>query len=58
MRIVVEKPKQYMGIQEQVQSMYGLATVMPERLTNPLVLTAIMAGWIVTPFLIARWRFK
>lgn len=43
---------------EQVQSMYGLATVMPERLTNPLVLTAIMVGWIVTPFLIARWRFK
>jgi Cu-processing system permease protein len=43
---------------EQVQSMYGLATVMPERLTNPMVLTAIMFGWIVAPFLIARWRFK
>lgn len=43
---------------EQVQSMYGLATVMPERLTNPAILTAIMLGWIITPFLIARWRFK
>jgi Cu-processing system permease protein len=43
---------------EQVQSMYGLATVMPERLTDPVILTAIMFGWIATPFLIARWRFK
>jgi len=43
---------------EQVQSMYGLATVMPERLTDPVILTAIMCGWIAAPFLIARWRFK
>jgi Cu-processing system permease protein len=43
---------------EQVQRMYGLATVMPDKLTNPLVLTAIMLGWIGVPFLIARWRFK
>ena len=43
---------------EQVQSMYGLATVMPDKLTNPLALSAIMLGWIVIPFLIARWRFK
>jgi len=43
---------------EQVQSMYGLATVMPERLTDPAILTAIMCGWIAAPFLIARWRFK
>ncbi|OWW22965.1 ABC transporter permease subunit [Noviherbaspirillum denitrificans] len=43
---------------EQVQSMYGLATVMPERLTDPVVLSAIMCGWIAAPFLIARWRFK
>lgn len=43
---------------EQVQTMYGLATVMPENLTNPSVLTGIMLGWIVVPFLIANWRFK
>ncbi|WP_426105145.1 ABC transporter permease [Massilia sp. TSP1-1-2] len=42
---------------EQVQTMYGLATVMPERLTDPAVLLAIMAAWIVVPFLIAHWRF-
>ncbi len=43
---------------DQVQSMYGLATVMPGHLTNPLVLTGIMVGWIVIPFLLACWRFK
>ncbi|MES2019103.1 MAG: ABC transporter permease subunit [Pseudomonadota bacterium] len=42
---------------EQVQSMYGLATVMPERLTDPAVLLAIMLAWIVVPFLIANWSF-
>jgi Cu-processing system permease protein len=42
---------------EQVQSMYGLATVMPERLTDPKVLLAIMLAWIVVPFYIANWRF-
>jgi Cu-processing system permease protein len=43
---------------QQVQTMYGLATVMPNALTNPLVLASIMLGWIVVPFLIANWRFK
>jgi Cu-processing system permease protein len=43
---------------QQVQSMYGLATVMPEGLTNPWVLLAIMLAWIVVPFSIANWRFK
>ncbi|MCY0914243.1 ABC transporter permease [Massilia antarctica] len=43
---------------EQAQSMYGLATVMPGGLTDPAVLLAIMAGWVVIPFLLANWRFK
>ncbi|RZI42771.1 ABC transporter permease [Herbaspirillum sp. HC18] len=43
---------------EQVQSMYGLATVMPDKLTDPLALGGVMLAWIVIPFLIARWRFK
>ncbi len=43
---------------EQVQTMYGLATVMPEHLTDPVVLTSIMLAWIAVPFLIANWRFK
>lgn len=43
---------------EQVQSMYGLATVMPDTLTNPAVLVAVMLGWIIAPFIVAHWRFK
>lgn len=43
---------------DQVQSMYGLATVMPENLTNPVVLVTVMLGWIVAPFALAAWRFK
>ena len=43
---------------QQVQNMYGLATVMPSSLTNPTVLTAILLGWIVVPFFFANWRFK
>ena len=42
---------------EQVQSMYGLATVMPANLTNPAVLLAIMLGWIVLPFIVTTRRF-
>lgn len=42
----------------ELQSMYGLATVMPANLTNPMVLGTIMLGWIVGPFLLANWRFK
>lgn len=43
---------------QQVQNMYGLATVMPETLTNPALLVAILLGWIAVPFLLANWRFK
>ena len=43
---------------EQARSMYGLATVMPERLTDPAVLLAIMVAWIVVPFFVAHWRFS
>ncbi|MDQ1816380.1 ABC transporter permease subunit [Massilia sp. CCM 9210] len=43
---------------EQAQSMYGLATVMPGGLTDPAVLLAIMAAWVVIPFLLANWSFQ
>ncbi|HEX7646925.1 MAG TPA: ABC transporter permease subunit, partial [Noviherbaspirillum sp.] len=43
---------------EQVQTMYGMATVVPENLTNPAALLAIMLGWILTPFVLANWRFR
>jgi Cu-processing system permease protein len=38
--------------------MYGLATVVPEGLTNPMALLGIMLAWIVLPFLIATRRFR
>lgn len=43
---------------KEVQGMYGLATVMPGSLTNPLVLVTILLGWIIVPFFLANWRFK
>ncbi|HEX8610947.1 MAG TPA: ABC transporter permease subunit [Telluria sp.] len=43
---------------EQAQSLYGLATVMPGGLTDPLALLAIMAAWVLIPFLLANWSFK
>jgi Cu-processing system permease protein len=43
---------------QQVQTMYGLATVMPDSLIHPMALMGIMLGWIVVPFLLANWRFK
>jgi Cu-processing system permease protein len=43
---------------QQVQNMYGLATVMPDSLTNPTVLVTILLGWIAVPFFLANWRFK
>lgn len=42
----------------QVQNMYGLATVVPGGLTDPLTLLGIMLGWIAIPFIVAIWRFK
>ncbi|HAT30867.1 MAG TPA: hypothetical protein DCW29_08470 [Janthinobacterium sp.] len=43
---------------QQMQTMYGLATVMPEAMTKPALLLSIMLAWIVAPFLFAHWRFK
>jgi Cu-processing system permease protein len=43
---------------QQLQNMVGLATVMPENLTNPPILIGIMLSWIITPFIVAYWRFK
>jgi Cu-processing system permease protein len=42
----------------EVQSLYGLATVFPESLANPLLLGGVMVAWIVGPLALAIWRFK
>jgi len=43
---------------EDVRTLYGLASVMPETLGNPLSMGSVMVAWIVVPLLIANWRFK
>ncbi len=43
---------------EDVKSLYGLATVLPESLSNPLLLSSAMVTWIVAPLALASWRFK
>jgi len=43
---------------EDVQSFYGLATVLPDTLASPWLLGAVLAAWIVAPLTLAAWRFK
>jgi Cu-processing system permease protein len=43
---------------EEARSYYGLATVFPERLSNPAVLGAWMLVWILGPLGLALWRFE
>jgi Cu-processing system permease protein len=43
---------------EDVRAFYGLATIMPNMLTNAGLLGAAMLAWIVAPLGIAVWRFK
>jgi Cu-processing system permease protein len=41
-----------------VQSMYGLATVLPDTLTDPLLLGGVLLAWIAAPLALAAWRFR
>ncbi len=43
---------------DEVRTVYGLTTVFPERLANPVLLGAVMLAWIVAPLTIAAWRFR
>ncbi len=43
---------------EDVNKLYGLTSVVPPALGNPLRMGAVMVLWIVLPLMIARWRFK
>ncbi len=43
---------------DEVRSLYGLATVFPEELASPTLLTSVMCGWIIFPLVIAHWRFR
>lgn len=43
---------------EEVRTLYGLASVFPESLASPLLLTGVMFGWIVAPLAVASWGFR
>jgi Cu-processing system permease protein len=43
---------------EDVRTMYGLATVMPQGLAETRVLVMVMLAWIAAPLGIAAWRFR
>lgn len=43
---------------EDVRTLYGLASIVPPALGNPLAMGAVMCLWIVFPLLLAQWRFK
>ncbi|CAJ0686111.1 ABC transporter permease [Ralstonia holmesii] len=43
---------------DEVRTLYGLATVFPEHMADPLVLGALMAAWIVAPLAVAAWKFR
>jgi len=42
---------------DDTRTLYGLATVFPRHLANPLLLATIMASWIALPLALATWRF-
>lgn len=42
---------------EEVKTLYGLATVIPDALASPWVLAGAMLFWIVAPLAAAYWRF-
>jgi Cu-processing system permease protein len=42
---------------DDARSLYGLATVFPQHLANPILLGAVMLAWIAAPLGVAAWRF-
>jgi Cu-processing system permease protein len=43
---------------EDVKRLYGLATVLPDAMTNPWLMLTAMVLWIMTPLFVAIWRFR
>lgn len=41
-----------------LRAYYGLSTLVPDALTDPLLLGSVMVFWIVAPIGLAAWRFK
>jgi Cu-processing system permease protein len=43
---------------DEMRSLYGLATLMPAAMANPLIMGGVMLAWIVLPLGLASWRFR
>ena len=43
---------------DEVRSLYGVASIVPQALGSIPVLGAVMLAWIVVPLALASWRFK
>lgn len=43
---------------EDVRTQFGLATIVPPALGNPLAMGSVMVVWIVLPLMLAKWRFQ
>lgn len=43
---------------EEVRRIYGLATVLPDAMTSPWLMTLALGLWIAAPLAVATWRFK
>jgi Cu-processing system permease protein len=42
---------------EEARTLYGLATIFPDALTNPWLLGGMLVLWIIAPLSVAAWRF-
>ncbi len=42
----------------ELRAYYGLATTLPDALTDPLPMGGVMFAWILVPLFAAIWRFK
>ena len=43
---------------EEVRTLHGLASVVPESLGHPVAMGCVMLAWIVLPLALAHWKFK
>ncbi|WP_029001810.1 ABC transporter permease [Azohydromonas australica] len=43
---------------DDVRSLYGLTSIVPQALAKPWMMGLVMLGWIVAPLSIATWRFR
>lgn len=43
---------------DDVRTLYGLGSIVPDALARPWLMGSVMLAWIVVPLALARWRFK